>query len=245
MPTATIKAQPGDLQFDTATTAVLVIDMQNDFGAEGGMFHRAGIDISIIQAVVPATARVMAAARACGMPVVYVKMAFKADMSDAGALHSANYLRHARMSAGMAVQAPDGRPSRILIRDTWNTDILPALAPQPGDTLVYKHRYSGFFETELHTILQQKGITDLIVTGCTTSICVDATIRDAMYRDYRCVLLQDCCAEPLAHSSARSNHEASLLAVQILLGWTSTSAQFMEALNAAATPANQAINQGA
>jgi ureidoacrylate peracid hydrolase len=228
-----ISAIPTDLQFDVASSAVLVIDMQNDFGSEGGMFHRAGIDISKIQRAVEPTKNVTQAARSWGIQVIYLKMGFKDDLSDAGPPNSPNYVRHQRMSVGMSVQAPDGSESRILIRDTWNTDILEALTPEAQDIVLYKHRFSGFFETDLDKVLKQRGIKHLIVTGCTTSICVDSTIRDAMFRDYLCILLEDCTAEPIGDGPASSNHDASLLTIQVLLGWTSTSVQFIEALNAA------------
>lgn len=232
---ASMEARPQTVRFDLASSALLVIDMQNDFGAEGGMFHCAGIDIRIIQNVVPPTAAVLAAARRHGIPVVYLKMGFKPDLFDAGPTDSPNYARHWIMGVGSDVVAPDGRISRVLIRDTWNTDILAALAPEPQDIVLYKHRFSGFFETELDSVLRHGHIKHLIVTGCTTSICVEATIRDAMYRDYSCVLLEDCCAEPMGSSFERSNHEASLLTIRTLLGWTASSHAFLASL--AALPA--------
>jgi ureidoacrylate peracid hydrolase len=95
--------------------------------------------------------------------------------------------------------------------------------------VIYKTRFSGFFKTDLHERLTALGIEDLIVTGCTTSICVDSTVRDAMFRDYRCVLLSDCMSEPIGAGFSRSNHEASLLAVETLLGWVSDSERFVSA----------------
>jgi ureidoacrylate peracid hydrolase len=227
----TIDADPGPIRIDTARTAIVVVDMQNDFGSEGGSFQRAGIDISMIRAAVAPTARALGVARASGITVIYLKMAFRTDLSDAGALDSPNYVRHLQLlGLGRAVQAPNGTASRILIRDTWNTDIVTELAPNPGDVVVYKHRFSGFFETDLDAILRRSGIKYLIVTGCTTSICVESTIRDAMFRDYSCVLLKDCTGEPIGHGLPRSNHEASLLTIQTLFGWVSTSDQFIKAL---------------
>jgi ureidoacrylate peracid hydrolase len=228
---ATIRASPTDLVFGVENSAVLVVDMQNDFGSEGGMFQLAGIDISAIQRAVNPTRDVIQAARAKGMQIVYLKMAFKADLSDAGPIDSPNYARHQRMSVGKTVQAPYGSESRILIRDTWNTEILESLAPEAQDVVLYKHRFSGFFETDLDEILQKMDIKHLFVTGCTTSICVESTIRDAMFRDYQCILLEDCTAEPIGDGLTRSNHDASLLTIQVLLGWTSTSEQFIAALN--------------
>ena len=227
---ATIQARPHPVPVDTVACAVLVIDMQNDFGSEGGMFHRAGIDISMIQRAVDPTRRVLAAARRNGIPVVYLKMAFKPDLSDAGPAHSPNLARHQLLGVGSAIQAPDGRASRVLVRDTWNTDIVAELSPGPLDIVLYKHRFSGFFGTELDSVLKKLGAQHLIVTGCTTSICVESTIRDAMFRDYSCVLLEDCTGEPIGHGLPRSNHEASLLTIQVLLGWISSSQEFIQAL---------------
>lgn len=232
---ATIEARPHAVTFDVAKAAVIVVDMQNDFGAEGGMFSRAGIDISMIQRAVAPTAQVLAAARRVGMPIVYLKMAFKGDLSDAGPADSPNHARHRLLGVGAAITAPDGSASRVLIRDTWNTDILAALAPEVGDIVLYKHRFSGFHETTLDALLRQRGITHLIVTGCTTSVCVESTIRDAMFRDYSCVLLADCTGEPIGHDLARSNHDASLLTIQVLLGWVAASTDFIESLASVAS----------
>ena len=225
-----VDARPHLFALKPAMSAVLVIDMQNDFGADGGMFARAGIDISMIRRAVGPTASVLAAARRCRMPIIYLKMAFRPDLSDAGPAESPSYMRHLRMGVGASVTAPDGAASRILIRDTWNTDILPELAPAAGDVVIYKHRFSGFFETELDAVLKSRGINQLIVTGCTTSICVEATIRDAMFRDYSCVLLSDCTGEPIGYDMSRSNHDASLLSIEVLFGWVSSSESFIEAL---------------
>jgi ureidoacrylate peracid hydrolase len=229
----TIDASPGPISIDAARTAIIVVDMQNDFGSEGGCFQRAGIDISMIRAAVPPTARALGAARAAGIKVIYLKMAFQPDLSDAGAVDSPNFVRHLQiLGLGQSVHAPDGKDSRILIRDTWNTDIVRGLTPNPNDVVLYKHRFSGFFETDLDATLKRAGIKYLIVTGCTTSICVESTIRDAMFRDYSCVLLKDCTGEPIGHALSRSNHDASLLTIQMLLGWVSTSDDFIRALEA-------------
>jgi ureidoacrylate peracid hydrolase len=226
----TIEAKPGPIPIDTAKTAVIVVDMENDFGAKGGMFDRAGIDISGIQKAVGPTAKVLASARAAGIKIIYLKMGYRPDLSDLGAPDSVNRVRHLRMGVGQTVRAPDGSESRILIRDTWNTDIVPQLAPQADDVVVYKTRFSGFYQTDLDTRLRKLGIKHLIVTGCTTSICVESTVRDAMFRDYLCVLLADCMSEPIGYGLPRSNHDASLLAVEVLLGWVSGSAEFIKAL---------------
>jgi ureidoacrylate peracid hydrolase len=230
-----IEAKPEPVHFDPARTAIVVVDMQNDFGARGGMFERAGIDISMIERAVAPTARVLAAGRSAGIKVVYLKMAFRPDLSDAGAADAPNRRNHMRLGIGKTVRTPGGAESRILIRDTWNTEILPELTPKAGDSVLYKHRFSGFYETELDAILKRLGVRHLIVTGCTTSVCVESTIRDAMFRDYTCVLLADCTGEPIGHDLPRSNHDASLFIIQTMFGSVSGSAEFVRALEGVPT----------
>jgi ureidoacrylate peracid hydrolase len=227
----TVSAKPEPVSFDPSRSAVIVVDMQNDFGSEGGMFALGGIDISRIRGVIPPIAQVVAAARRAGITVVYLKMGFRPDLSDAGGPGAPNWLKHQQLRCpGEAVTAPDGTASRILVRDTWNTDIVPELNPEPHDIVLYKHRFSGFYETDLDQVLKSRSIKHLIFTGCTTSVCVESTLRDAMFRDYTCLLLEDCTAEPIGAGLARSNHDASLLVVQALFGWVTNSAELVGAL---------------
>jgi ureidoacrylate peracid hydrolase len=179
---------------------------------------------------------VLSTAREAGIKIVYLKMGFRPDLSDLGDTDSPNRIRHLHFGVGQPYIASDGRQGRFLIRDTWNTDVIEDLRPQPEDIVLYKHRFSGFYQTELDDILRRLGVKNLIFTGCTTSVCVDSTIRDAMFRDYRCVLLTDCAGEPIGDDLARSNHEASLLTIQTLFGWVSDSERFVSALQASRCP---------
>src|SRR5712691_1635590 len=113
-----LDARPEPIAIDTASTAVIVVDMQNDFGAKGGVFDRAGIDISGIQKVIVPTSQVLASARNAGVKIIYLKMGFRPDLSDLGAPDSVNRVRHLRAGVGQTVRAPDGSESRMLIRDT-------------------------------------------------------------------------------------------------------------------------------
>ncbi len=131
--TVTVVARPEAITIDTAQTAVIVVDMQNDFGVEGGMFHRSGIDISGIQKAVAPTAHALDVARRAGITIVYLKMAYRPDLADLGAPDSVNRVRHLQLGVGQAVTAPDGTESRVLIRDTWNSAILDELKPHPED----------------------------------------------------------------------------------------------------------------
>lgn len=228
-----VDAKPQQVAIDPTRAAVIVVDMQNDFGSKGGMFDRAGIDISGIERAVAPTAAVIAAARRAGIPIFYLKMAYRADLSDLGAPDAPNRVRHLQIfGVGTLMAAPDGREGGVLVRDTWGTDIVDALTPEQGDRVIYKTRFSGFYETELDTALKAVNARQLVITGCTTSVCVESTIRDAFFRDYQCVLMTDCTSEPIANDASRSNHHASITLIELLFGWTSTSADFVSAVEA-------------
>src|SRR5438309_5801983 len=224
----TLNAKPEPIAIDPARSAVIVVDMENDFAAKGGMFDRAGVDVSGAQKAIGPTAKVLAAARQAGLKIVYLKMGYRPDLSDLGATDSVNRTRHLKFGVGQKIQTPDGRESRLLIRDTWVTDIVPELKPQASDIVIYKTRFSGFYQTDLDATLKKFGIKYLIVTGVTTSICVESTVRDAMFRDYLCVMLRDCMSEPIGHDLPRTKHDASLFNAEVLLGWVSDSEQFIK-----------------
>jgi nicotinamidase-related amidase len=122
----TVPCEPEALSLDLERTAVIVVDMQNDFGSKGGLFDRLGIDLAPIQAAIKPIAQVLSSARRAGCPVVFLKMGFHSDLSDAGPADGPNRIKH-RELIGEVTHAPDGKQSRTLIRDTWSTDIVPAL----------------------------------------------------------------------------------------------------------------------
>jgi ureidoacrylate peracid hydrolase len=225
-----LTARPEPVDLDPRRSAVVVVDMQNDFGAVGGMFERAGIDITGIRSMVPRMSVLIDEARRSGMTIVFLKMAFRPDLSDAGAPSSPTWIKHLPMRAGERVVAPTGAGSRILIRDTWNTDLIDELVARPDDVVLYKHRFSGFYETELDAILRTSGIDTLLFVGATTSVCVESTVRDAMFRDYHCIVVEDCVAEPIGAGLARGNHDASLLVLEILFGSVADSTAVLSAL---------------
>lgn len=228
-----VPARPAPFELDPNETAVLVVDMQNDFAAPGGMFDRANINITGVQSIVPNVRAVLDAARDAEILIVYLKMGFRPDLADAGYPTSPTWLKHVPLDVGADVIAPDGKPSRILIRDCWNTDIVSELTPQPHDVVLYKMRYSGFFGTNLDDVLRGRGVERLIVMGATTSVCVESTVRDAMFRDYHCVVVSDATAEPIAADSPRSNHEASLLTLELLFAHVATASDVVASLSAA------------
>jgi len=222
-----IMAKPDSIAIDAASTAIIVVDMENDFCTKGGMLDHVGINISMIQKAIAPMTKVLAAARQTGINIIYLKMGYHEDLSDLGGDESPNRIR--QFYVGDTITAPNGSKSRILIRDTWGTDIVPELKPQPDDIVMYKTRFSGFYNTALDSVLTHLGKKYLILIGCTTSICVESTFRDAIFRNYSPVVLEDCTAEPLGYNLQRSNHEASLLIFQNM-GWVSTSDEFIKAV---------------
>ena len=237
-----IMADPATVSIDASTTAVIVVDMENEFGTKGGMFDRAGINISMIQKAVNPTAKVLDAAREAGINIIYLKMGYHPDLSDLGNEGSPNRVRHLLyMHVGDTITAPDNSKTRILIRDNWGTEIVPELKPHANDFVLYKTRFSGFYQTELDSLLKKLKTKYLIFTGCTTSVCVESTVRDAMFRDYSPVVLEDCTAEPVGYDLPRSNHQASLFIIQRLFGWVSNSEKFIKALQNQSMPNSQKL----
>lgn len=230
MPTEILKveARPFALELDPRQTAVIVVDMQQGFFGTGGAWNRAGADVSNAQAIVAPIAQVLAAAREVGMPIIYATM--NLDEPEQGA--EPGYWTAERLSRWVTAGEPklpmdhSGR----LQPGVKESDILPELTPQLGEVIIVKPRHSAFYNTELDATLKKLGVTTLLFTGGTTSICVESTLRDAFFRDYRCLLLTDCTAELIGNRLPRTNHEASLLLVELVYGWVTESSALMQAL---------------
>lgn len=227
MSTIRLAARPQEIRFSIQEAALVVVDMQNDFCANGGSVERAGFDIAPVRALIPPISRLLDRARPAGLQVYYLRHGYRSDLSDAGSARSKNRIAHDMAGLGTDTTAPDGTPSRVLVQGTWNTQIVDELAPHPGDIVVPKHRFSGFFDTDLDAQLRRRRITTLLFAGCTTSICVEATLRDAMYLDYVPILLEDCTAEP----QGQQLHDATVTIVESTLGWVSNSRGVAAALS--------------
>ena len=126
----TIPARPESIAIDSARTAVVVVDMQNDFVSPGGMFDRAGIDVALVRKVISPIRSVLDAARRARMPIVYLKMEFSPDLSDVGPEDSPNRIKHRAFNVGGRIATAGGGKGRVLIKDTWNTQVIDELAPE-------------------------------------------------------------------------------------------------------------------
>jgi len=221
--TRSIAARPEPFAADPRRMAVIVVDMQNGFAAKGGFLERAGFDISGARATIANCRRVVAAARAAGSRIVHLQMGWHRDLRDAGAVgggmwHKSVALRYMRAH-------PENNEGAIL-RGTWDYAIVDELAPEAGDIVVAKTRLSGFFETNLDSTLRALGIDALAFVGIATNVCVEATLRDGLYRDYRCLLVAD------ATNAAGPDFvkQASIFNVEMILGWVTTADDFCKAL---------------
>jgi ureidoacrylate peracid hydrolase len=225
-----VEARPAGFDLDPGETAVIVVDMQEGFFGTGGAWNRAGVDVSTAQATVAPLTRVLTAARKTGIPVIYLTMNFDRP-ADTGAVPG--YWTEERQARWVAAGEPKsaGSHSPGLPPGVTDADILTELAPEPGEVVIVKPRHSGFYDTELDAILRKLGVTTLIFTGGTTSICVESTVRDAFFRDYRCLLLADCTAEPIGNRLPRTNREATLLLVELVYGWVAESDSLVRALS--------------
>ena len=180
------------------TAALIVIDMQRDFCAPGGYADQAGLDISLLRAPIPAIQDLLAAARARGVLVLHTREGHRPDLSD---LPEPKRRRAQNAGAPIGSQGPLGR---LLVRGEYGHDLIDELQPLPGEPVIDKPGYSAFAATDLELLLRNRGITELIITGVTTEVCVHSTLRSAVDLGYACTLVSDACASayPELHTAA-------------------------------------------
>jgi ureidoacrylate peracid hydrolase len=219
----TLHAKPESLEIDFHKSAILVVDMQNAFASARGMLDLAGLDISGAPQVIHAVRTVLEAARAAQIPIVYLQMGYKPDLSNSGGPHSPNPRKELAMCL---MRARPELKGKILTEGTWDFAIVDELAPQPGDLVVVKTRYSGFAGTTLDSLLRMRGIKFLFFAGIATNVCVESTLRDAFFLDYWPILLAD---GAMPAGDARQQ-EATLFNVESFFGWTMHSTELLKNL---------------
>jgi len=179
---AMLTAEPGPFPLPEGKVALIVIDMQRDFLLPGGFGETLGNDVSLLQKVVPPLAEVLTAARESGLLVIHTREGHLPDLSDCPPAK----LQRGKPSQRIGDVGPHGR---ILIRGEYGHDIIDELAPIDGEIVIDKPGKGAFYATELGTILEEAGITHLIVTGVTTEVCVHTTVREANDRGYDALVL--------------------------------------------------------
>src|ERR1700738_5058597 len=180
-------------------TALVVVDMQNDFCKPTWAFDQLGIDLSMYPEMIPYLARLIKGAREQKVPIIYIQMTvLPGRISESPAQIRFNMRLH--LASHYVTE-----PLRYTVDGTPGQEIIDELKPQPGDLVVRKYRSSGFWGTNLDMLLRSNDIKSVIMTGCTTEGCVESTARDALFNDYYVVVPEDCMA-----SDDRRQHEASL-----------------------------------
>jgi len=204
---------PYDGKLEPSNTALIIIDMQTDFCGKGGYIDLLGYDISITRACIEPIQRVLAAFRKHEFHVIHTREGHRPDLSD---LPANKRWRSRKLQQGQTPIPGIGDPGpcgRVLVRGEPGWDIIPELAPRPGEPIIDKPGKGSFCATDLDMILRQRGIQNLVLTGITTDVCVHTTMREANDRGYECVILGDCCA-----ATDRGNHDAALKMVTMQNG---------------------------
>ena len=179
-----VAAEPFPYAFEPAITALLVIDMQRDFVEAGGFGEALGNDVRRLTAIVPAVRSLLDWARARGVHVIHTREGHRPDLADCPPAK----LRRGRAAVRIGDKGPMGR---ILVDGEPGNDIVPELAPQPGEPVIVKPGKGAFWATGLDDLLRCQGITHLILAGVTTEVCVQTTMREANDRGYECLLIED------------------------------------------------------
>jgi ureidoacrylate peracid hydrolase len=220
-----VQARPEPVKIDLARTAVVVVDMQNAFASKGGMFDLVGMDISGAKSVIANNKKVITAARAAGIKVIYLNMTYSPDMSDSGGPGSPNWHKE----FGLVAMNKDPKyKGKFLIKGTWDADVVDELKPQAGDVVITKSRYSGFRGTSLDVVLKTYNIKYLVYTGIATNVCVESTLRDGYFLDYWPILV----ADGTNNAGPPFTQQATLWNIEALFGWVTTTADIVKAMSA-------------
>lgn len=201
-------------------TALICIDYQNDFCAEGGALDRCGFDVKPMAAIAPTLGRFIQGVREAGVPTLFVRNNYATKenwyLSDVVLSQTRRNLR------GLYHEVPLCEPG------TWGWEYFGGVRPQTGDVEVFKHRFNAFIDTDLDLILRARRIRTLILCGVTTNVCVESTTRHAYFKDYYCVVPSDCVA-----AYGEDLHAMALKNIDFLFGEVATSERILQPLRAA------------
>jgi nicotinamidase-related amidase len=183
--TVIVEAEPYSFEYVPKHCALLIIDMQRDFLEPNGFGAALGNDVTQLRQTIEPNQRLLKAWRAAGLQVIHTREGHRSDLSD---LPPSKKIR-GRNKTSIGDVGPMGR---ILVRGEPGHDIIPELYPLPDELIIDKPGKGAFYATDLHAILQNHNIKQLIVTGVTTEVCVNTTVREANDRGYDCLVLEDC-----------------------------------------------------
>jgi ureidoacrylate peracid hydrolase len=224
-----VAAEPQNIVVDAAKSALLIVDMQNDFCTEGGWLHSRGIDVSPNRKPIKPLQALIGTFRDAGLPVVWVNWGVRKDL-----LNISPSLRHAHNpkgdEPGLAQSVP-GTRSEVIKFGSWGAQVVDEINPGARDVQIVKHRFSAFWDTETDAVLRNLGIKTLFIGGVNMDQCVMTTLEDASFLGYDTVLIEDATAT----TSPDYCVQAVLYNVKLLFGFVTRSTALLEALTA--TPA--------
>ncbi len=218
-----INANPFPFSFDIGKTALVIIDMQRDFIEPGGFGETLGNNVALLAAIVPASKAVLEAWRKAGGLVVHTREAHDADLADCPPA------KRNRGNPSLRI-GDEGPMGRILVKGEPGNQIIPELAPMPGEIVIDKPGKGAFHATPLSNLLQQAGVEKLIFMGVTTEVCVQTSMREANDRGFDCLLLEDCTESYFPHFKAAAVE--MITAQGAIVGWAAPSGPLLEALAA-------------
>jgi nicotinamidase-related amidase len=225
-----LQARPQKLEIDLQRSALVVVDMQNDFCHPEGWFGQKGVSMRATRKPIPMLQKLLPLWRAAGGQVIWLNWGVRADRLNlpAGVLFKAKVDAQGQLSGtGYAESSPlDRGPS--LVPGHWGAQVVDELPVALTDITVFKHRLSGFYDNELDSLLRQQGISTLLFAGINTDRCVFSSLQDAGFLGYDCVLLEDACSTPSPAYVSR----AILFLVEKLHGFVASA----QALTVSLTP---------
>lgn len=214
-----LPARPEALSLKASETALIVIDMQNAYSTAGGYLDLAGFDVSSTGPVIANIQTALTAARAAGIQVIFFQNGWDSDYVEAGGPGSPNWHK------SNALKTMRKRPElqgTLLAKGGWDYQLVDELQPQPGDIVLPKTRYSGFFNTNFDSVLRSRGIRNLVFTGIATNVCVESTLRDGFFLEYFGVVLADA-----THQAGPAfAQQAALFNIETFFGWVSSVDEF-------------------
>jgi biuret amidohydrolase len=217
-----IHARPFDFAFDRATIGLVVIDMQRDFIEPGGFGASLGNDVSLLQAIIPKTRHLIEGFRGAHLPVIHTRECHRPDMSDLP------LAKRDRGNPTLRIGDP-GPMGRILIAGEPGADIIPELAPLPGELVIDKPGKGAFYGTDFGTHLQRLGLRQLVFAGVTTEVCVQTTMREANDRGFDGLIATD------ATESYFPDFKAAAIEMIVaqggIVGWAAPTASIVDALH--------------
>ena len=214
-----LPARPEPIPVSVSQTAVIVVDMQNAYASPGGYLDLAGFDISGARGAIDNIRAVLEVARGAGLQVIYFQNGWDAAYVEAGGPGSPNWHK------SNALKTMRRRPElqgQLLAKGGWDYALVEDLEPQPGDIVLAKTRYSGFFNSQLDSVLRSRGIRNLVFVGIATNVCVESTLRDAFHLEYFGVVLEDA-----THQAGPDFvQKAAIYNIENFFGWVSSVADF-------------------